>query len=226
MTSTTNLPAQFIATSRCRDTRLGAWADPRTLLHPRYRDELLAFLGPSPADTPVFFLGLGTNLLVRDGGVRGVVIDTARAERLERVKEAESSARRVCCPGGSRASASSGELVPREFLAGIPGTSVAHADERRGFRRRNLGARSSVECATARGIDKPEGRGEYKNGYRQRAPSTGGVVPRGAVRVRSRPRQDRGGDEGDARSARRRNPSANRAAARCSRIPRAITPPV
>ena len=43
---------------------------------PRDRADLLAFLAALPEGTPLFWLGLGSNLLVRDGGIRGVVIDT------------------------------------------------------------------------------------------------------------------------------------------------------
>src|SRR5262252_5368751 len=55
---------------------------------PRDRADLLAFLGTLPEGTPLFWLGLGSNLLVRDGGIRGVVIDTQSGlTRLERVND-------------------------------------------------------------------------------------------------------------------------------------------
>ena len=63
------------ATSRWRATRAGAPAGARdALLRARGRDDLAAFLRQLPADEPLLFVGLGSNLLVRDGGVRGTVI--------------------------------------------------------------------------------------------------------------------------------------------------------
>ena len=41
---------------------------------PADRDDLATFLRQLPADEPVTVLGLGSNTLVRDGGVRGTVI--------------------------------------------------------------------------------------------------------------------------------------------------------
>ena len=55
---------------------------------PRDRAELRAFLHSVPEGTPIQFVGLGSNLLVRDGGIRGVVVATQEALlRLERVDE-------------------------------------------------------------------------------------------------------------------------------------------
>ena len=39
-------------------------------------DDLAHFLSEKPADVPVFVLGVGSNLLVRDGGLRGTVVFT------------------------------------------------------------------------------------------------------------------------------------------------------
>ena len=48
------------------------WFQPRSL------DAMSAFLGALPGDTPVHWVGLGSNLLVRDGGVAGVVISSKK----------------------------------------------------------------------------------------------------------------------------------------------------
>ena len=72
----------------------------------------------------MLFVGLGSNLLVRDGGIRGVVVATHGA--LRRARRAwtrpRSTARRACPARASRASASSGSSAGAEFFAGIPGT--------------------------------------------------------------------------------------------------------
>ena len=46
--------------------------------NPRDRSELAAFLKALPPDVPIQWVGLGSNLLVRDGGLTGVVISPLR----------------------------------------------------------------------------------------------------------------------------------------------------
>jgi UDP-N-acetylmuramate dehydrogenase len=86
-------------------------------------DDLRQFLASLPADEPIFWVGLGSNLLVRDGGVRGTVICThgvlAGLERL-----ADGSVRveaGVPCAKLARQCVRWG-LGSAEFFAGIPGT--------------------------------------------------------------------------------------------------------
>ena len=45
---------------------------------PADTDDLADFLRALPADIPVFPMGVGSNLIVRDGGLRGVVIRLGR----------------------------------------------------------------------------------------------------------------------------------------------------
>lgn len=101
--------------------RVGGPAD--VYYSPRCRDELLDFVRNLDADTPVYFVGLGSNLLVRDGGIRGVVVATGQALNGLRnlgggVVEAEAG---VPCTVVARA-CSRWELGPAEFFAGIPGS--------------------------------------------------------------------------------------------------------
>ena len=56
--------------------RVGGPAD--VLFQPADEDDLSTFLANLPADVPVFAMGVGSNLIVRDGGVRGVVIRLGR----------------------------------------------------------------------------------------------------------------------------------------------------
>ncbi|MBO0757061.1 MAG: hypothetical protein J2P54_14465, partial [Bradyrhizobiaceae bacterium] len=44
------------------------------LFMPEDEADLAYFLGRLPADIPVIVIGLGSNVIVRDGGVRGVVV--------------------------------------------------------------------------------------------------------------------------------------------------------
>jgi UDP-N-acetylmuramate dehydrogenase len=57
--------------------RVGGPAD--WLFQPADLDDLAAFLAALPPEVPVFPMGVGSNLIVRDGGVRGVVIRLGRA---------------------------------------------------------------------------------------------------------------------------------------------------
>jgi len=56
--------------------RVGGPAD--VLFQPADANDLAAFLAALPLDIPVFTMGVGSNLIVRDGGVRGVVIRLGR----------------------------------------------------------------------------------------------------------------------------------------------------
>ena len=50
----------------------------QVLFTPADEEDLAYFLGRAPAGLPIFVLGLGSNLLVRDGGVPGVVVRLGR----------------------------------------------------------------------------------------------------------------------------------------------------
>ncbi len=84
---------------------------------------LAEFLQTLPADEPLTWIGLGSNLLVRDGGIRGTVISLTRLpEQLEQTGDCEVTASAgVACAKVARFSAAAG-LTGAEFLAGIPGT--------------------------------------------------------------------------------------------------------
>jgi UDP-N-acetylmuramate dehydrogenase len=101
--------------------RVGGPADRFYL--PADLDDLLAFLNALPADEPLFWLGLGSNLLVRDGGIRGTVVCTRnRLKELRRTAEGGVYAEAgVPCAHVAKFCAEQG-LVGAEFLAGIPGT--------------------------------------------------------------------------------------------------------
>jgi UDP-N-acetylmuramate dehydrogenase len=108
--------------SRHVSWRAGGVADHAYL--PADLADLQAFLRRRTTDEPIWFVGLGSNLLVRDRGLRGTVVLTHWAlrqfavdpGRLEFAAEAG-----VACPRIARLTAVNG-LVGAEFLAGIPGT--------------------------------------------------------------------------------------------------------
>ena len=57
--------------------RVGGPAD--WLFQPADEDDLADFLAALDPGVPVFPMGVGSNLIVRDGGIRGVVIRLGRA---------------------------------------------------------------------------------------------------------------------------------------------------
>jgi UDP-N-acetylmuramate dehydrogenase len=110
------------------------------LFEPADEADLVAFLKQLDPGTPVIALGLGSNLIVRDGGVPGVVVRLgkpfARIERLDEVT--------LQCGGGASgilvsSTARDAGIAGLEFLRGIPGTVG-------GFVRMNGGAYGREVC--------------------------------------------------------------------------------
>ncbi|NBB83341.1 MAG: UDP-N-acetylmuramate dehydrogenase [Alphaproteobacteria bacterium] len=107
--------------ARLTSWRVGGPAD--RLYHPADREDLIRFVTALEPGEPLFWLGLGSNLLIGDGGIRGTVIHLQGAlnalERLAPTRiraEAGASSAKV-----ARFAARQG-LIGAEFLAGIPGT--------------------------------------------------------------------------------------------------------
>lgn len=86
-------------------------------------EDLALFLRALPTEMPLLWLGLGSNVLVRDGGIPGVVIVTQGA--LQNMQQQDVSLVRaeagVSCAQFARYTARLG-LTGVEFMAGIPGT--------------------------------------------------------------------------------------------------------
>lgn len=89
-------------------------------------DDLAVFLRSVAHDEPVIFVGLGSNLLVRDGGFRGTVIFTHRALNALQLVDVDGhqevhAQTGVANPKVARFAAMHG-FEGGEFLTGIPGT--------------------------------------------------------------------------------------------------------
>jgi UDP-N-acetylmuramate dehydrogenase len=85
-------------------------------------DDLSAFLGQLPETEPILFVGLGSNLLVRDRGWRGTVVLTHGASRRPAIDgELLYAEAGVASPKVARFAAQH-HFEGAEFLAGIPGT--------------------------------------------------------------------------------------------------------
>ena len=101
--------------------RVGGPAD--NYYKPHDLDDLCVFLGQLAANEPLTWLGLGSNLLVRDGGIRGTVISTSGLlNNISLQNETELYVEAgVSCAKVARFAARQ-NLTGVEFLAGIPGT--------------------------------------------------------------------------------------------------------
>lgn len=90
---------------------------------PENKADLIDFVAGLPKDEPVYWIGLGSNLLVRDGGIRGTVINTR--SRLKEMRLIDTNRVYVevgvPCAHVARFCSDLG-LAGAEFLAGIPGT--------------------------------------------------------------------------------------------------------
>ena len=146
--------------------RVGGVAD--TFFEPRTVDDLIGFLEALPEARPVTWIGLGSNLLVRDGGVRGVVISSGA---LPKVFEADAEGRVRCsaslpCATLAKRAARAG-LGPAAFFAGIPGSlGGALAMNAGAFGGETWDSVVSVETIDSHGVVRTRKKAEYRVGYR------------------------------------------------------------
>ena len=136
---------------------------------PRSREELAGFLAGLDAQTPVHWIGLGSNLLVRDGGVRGVVISTAGTfdELRDHGAGLVEAGAGVPCTVLARQCAR-WQVGPAEFFAGIPGTVGGALMMNAGaFGGETWTSVLSVEVINRRGEIFQRGRDSYAVSYRE-----------------------------------------------------------
>ena len=137
--------------------------------NPRDRADLAAFLRGLPADVPVYWIGLGSNLLVRDGGLPGIVISThGTLDGLERLSDTRVRAEAgVACARIARQCIKWG-LGPAEFFAGIPGTlGGALAMNAGAFGGETWQHVLAVETIDRHGKERVRDKSEYRIGYRE-----------------------------------------------------------
>lgn len=93
------------------------------LFQPADEDDLAAFLKALPEEVPVLPVGIGSNLLVRDGGIPGVVIRLSAKGfgKGEQISDTRLSAGAVCPDKHLAALALESGIGGFEFYHGIPG---------------------------------------------------------------------------------------------------------
>ena len=93
------------------------------LFEPQDEQDLVSFLQELDPQVPLMALGLGSNLIVRDGGVPGIVVRLGKAfSKIDRLDE-----NTIRCGGGASgilvsSTARDAGIAGLEFLRGIPGT--------------------------------------------------------------------------------------------------------
>ncbi len=135
---------------------------------PHDEQDLAVFLSTLPDNEPVTWIGLGSNVLVRDGGIRGTVISSgSMKEKLELVSaETLLAGSGVACAKVARFSARSG-LTGAEFLAGIPGSiGGALAMNAGAFGTETWSIVKQVETLTRKGIRMKRAGADFATGYR------------------------------------------------------------
>ena len=170
-------------------------------------------------------MGLGSNLLMRDGGVRGVVISTrGTLDALERRGEREVYAEAgVPCARLARQCAR-WDLGPAEFFTGIPGTVG-------GALAMNAGAFGGETWPVVQRVETVDRSGTCGCAQPPNTKSVTGMsrrrqrrmVPRRHAAFRARV-CGQASDRGLLERRRRRSPSASGVADRCSPIRPTITP--
>lgn len=101
--------------------RVGGPAE--VLFRPVDVDDLAAFLSECPSDVPVTVVGVGSNLLVRDGGVPGVVIRMGKTfGSVEVLPREQVRAGTAALDMAVARTAMEAGIAGLEFFRGIPGT--------------------------------------------------------------------------------------------------------
>jgi UDP-N-acetylmuramate dehydrogenase len=103
-------------------TWFGTGGPAEVLFRPADTEDLASFLKALPRDVPVTVLGVGSNLLVRDGGVKGVVIRLMRGFTGIAVEGNELLAGAGALDLNVALTAREHALAGLEFLSGVPGT--------------------------------------------------------------------------------------------------------
>lgn len=162
-------------------------------------EDLGAFLAGLPPQEPVFWLGLGSNLLVRDGGIPGTVVQTSGLlDTMEPIDQRHLRVEAgVACAKVARFAARQG-LRGAEFLAGIPGTlGGALAMNAGAFGAETWALVDGVETLDRAGQRRWRGPGDYRVGYREVRGPRGewfvaarlrlepGIAPEAAARIKA-----------------------------------------
>lgn len=135
---------------------------------PEGKDDLVAFLKTLPEHETLYWLGLGSNLLVRDGGIKGTVINTRGRLKEMQLLDSGNVYVEVGVPCAHVARFTMGlGLAGAEFLAGIPGTMGGALKMNAGaFGGETWNVVDNVEMVNAKGLVKTRAANEFDVAYR------------------------------------------------------------
>lgn len=105
-----------------RNTWFGVGGAAEWLFKPEDVGDLAAFMRAKPAGIPVTVIGVGSNLLIRDGGVEGVVVRLGRGFTELHVAACKLQVGAGCLDVHVANFAAEAGIAGLEFLSGIPGT--------------------------------------------------------------------------------------------------------
>lgn len=92
------------------------------LVRPADAEDLATFLFAKPEDLPVTVIGVGSNLIVRDGGIRGAVVRLPASFGRISVEGTRVRAGAAALDAAVARAAADAGIAGLEFLRGIPGT--------------------------------------------------------------------------------------------------------
>ncbi len=146
----------------------GVGGNAECVFHPADLEDLSEFLAKTDENVPLTWLGLGSNVLIRDGGIDGIVIVTQTG--LKQIQfdahDGVYAQAGVACAKLARATVSK-SLVGIEFMAGIPGTvGGALAMNAGAFGGQTWPNVTTVDVINRRGNIKTRAVHEYEYGYR------------------------------------------------------------
>jgi UDP-N-acetylmuramate dehydrogenase len=105
-----------------RQTWFGVGGSAEVMFRPADSEDLAAFLELLPAGIPMTVIGVGSNLLVRDGGIAGVTVRLGRGFASIDIKHDEVRLGAGTLDRIVAFAAATAGLAGLEFLSGIPGT--------------------------------------------------------------------------------------------------------
>ena len=100
--------------------RVGGPAE--VVFRPADQNDLADFLRAKPADVPVTVIGVGSNVLVRDGGIDGVVVRLGAAFASITINEADAVVGAGALDTNVALTCAEAGVAGLEFLIGVPGT--------------------------------------------------------------------------------------------------------
>ncbi|TAL37415.1 MAG: UDP-N-acetylmuramate dehydrogenase [Alphaproteobacteria bacterium] len=103
-------------------TWFGVGGPAEVLFKPEDREDLINFIGACPRDIPLTVLGVASNMIIRDGGVPGVVIRMGREFASIEAQGTNVAAGSAALDINVALAAAKHGIAGLEFFSGIPGT--------------------------------------------------------------------------------------------------------